>query len=1119
MGVMRDPYHGDILKALAGHLDPEVFEQCAVDLLSPDWPGLAPIRGGRDDGFDGAVPAGAQEEPFPLIVTTSKELNRNLKRSIKRARRAGWSVDRTLFATARRITPPTRRTLFETARKLGVRLVQTFDQDWFALRIYREPEWSKRLLGLTGQPRALSVYPVTQRPVYGDEVLGREREMRWLLDRSSDGLLVGGPGSGKTFLLRSLALQGQALFVVDPNRKQIANDLRHLRPAAIIVDDAHIDPGAITNLLQLRQEIGAEEVRIIATSWPAEAKDVASALRLSSENVLQLEGVDQDTMIEIIKSVGLQGPDELLHVIQKQAAGRPGLAVTLAHLCLAGDVQQVASGDSLVDRLTPDLDRRLGVDTSRLLAPFALGGNAGVQQDVVARCLGISTFELSTNLARLAAAGIVRERRNRAISVEPPAMRWVLVRRVFFGGAGSLDIAPLMKHVQSQEDALYTLIGARARGAIIPDLEDRLEHTASTHLWSEYASLGPSETRFVVHHHPDLIVDIASVTLDHAPETVIPMLLDRASKKDQQRGPWSEDPIQELEDWATGVSPVKEDILYRRSTLVRAANRWWQQGGESSLTIRAMCIALSPGFKYTATDPGAGRRFTWTHGVLREHELQALSELWPAVIEVVRGASATSWRDVFQLARNWLHPDPRVELPEGARSTLRALVERMLHDLADTSRQHPGVQHRLQALTEEADFTLDLNVDPEFEVLYPHERFEEEDDEHLRAQHVDDLAERWGNRAVEDIATSLAQIEAEAQSADINYPRESPRLCHKLAQSHFDPLFVLDVFMQHDLPADLVQPFASKAATEERPGWISLVKRCIDETPYRWVGVSIALTHPNPPEELLTAALAHAGEMHQLVETCCSRGEVPETTVHKMWRAKDSRVAVAAAIGHWHAARRGKTPNRLSAAWRHAILRSVDEGSTRSHDEYWLGKILSKDGELAEKWLLSVLNREDATLRYGIQEVATKAVSSLDLAQRRRVLAAVRSGFGTADIVEHLIGESLELYGELLRATELRRYHLAPLAGMPDKPWQSKALLALDADYSTNDIVAATLGQGWSWSGPESAMWAGWRSAFEELVDDSDSRISRIGERGVEVMVKRQQKALQEERREAVYGR
>src|SRR5438105_4243888 len=52
IGVARDPHHSAILSALNGHLDPEVFEACAADLLREVYPSLSPVRGGSDQGFD-----------------------------------------------------------------------------------------------------------------------------------------------------------------------------------------------------------------------------------------------------------------------------------------------------------------------------------------------------------------------------------------------------------------------------------------------------------------------------------------------------------------------------------------------------------------------------------------------------------------------------------------------------------------------------------------------------------------------------------------------------------------------------------------------------------------------------------------------------------------------------------------------------------------------------------------------------------------------------------------------------------------------------------------------------------------------------------------------------------
>ena len=162
------------------------------------------------------------------------------------------------------MTQQTRRKLEEAARETGVTLLQIYDQDWFALRLYRESVWCKRLLQVIGRPHALSPFPITTRPVLGDQVLGREREMRLLLARRGDCLLSGAPGSGKTFLLRALVLQGQGLFMVDDDREQVANDLRELSPRAVIIDDAHVDPGKVERFVQIRREVGSD-VRVIAT--------------------------------------------------------------------------------------------------------------------------------------------------------------------------------------------------------------------------------------------------------------------------------------------------------------------------------------------------------------------------------------------------------------------------------------------------------------------------------------------------------------------------------------------------------------------------------------------------------------------------------------------------------------------------------------------------------------------------------------------------------------------------------------------------------------------------------------------------------------------------------------
>ncbi len=1085
-------------------------------------------------------------------------------------------MDRALFATSRRLTPRMRHKLEAEAGKLGVTLLQIYDQDWFASYLYGNAEWCNSLLDVTGRPHALSPFPVTQRPVLGDRVFGRDREMRWLQERSGDCLLVGAPGSGKTFLLRALVLQGQALFLVDDDRQQIANDLRSLKPPAVIIDDAHVDPGRIERFAQLRTEVGSG-VQIIATSWPGHAGAVQRALQIPDSEVLELEQIDADTMIEVIKATGVSGPDDLLRIIRVQAAGRPGLAATLSHMCLAGDVRRAASGEGLVDQLGPQLDRMLDVqDATRILAPFALGGDAGVRLGRVADGLRRSHDEVGSHLAQLAAAGIVMERPRGAVSVEPPPMRWVLVRRGFFSGAGSLDIAPFLSIVEDQEDALHALIGARSRGASVPDLQGRLERAGSDRLWLEYASLGEAEARYVADRSPGRILEVSGQVLEHAPEAAIPLLLDRVGETGRlgSQDPLSEDPLDALAAWTTRLSPDREEWLYRRSVLVHAADRWRLGGGNTGTALRVMCIALNPKSEYTTSDPGRGRTVNLHFGALGRRQVRALADLWLPVLNVLRDPTDSDppWRDLLSLVSAWVHYpfDQLLGISDEVRSEILTFTNRMLQDLANASRHHAGLQHSLWQAGKPAGLSVDVTLDPDFETLHEHLQPDAEI-EMMRSGPPDNMVEAWERRSIEEMVQSLARIDSEENIAGIDYPRWSPRLCARLAERVSTPVAVAKRFMDAGLPADLVEPFIDQGAKKGHPRWPALVRRCLGDDHYRGLAVHVAVTHEDPPQDLLSLALQAAGDFPRHVDTWCLRDEIPAATLQQMLCSADARVAVAAAIGHWCAGeiQLGTTDatNRVACpscgnevhveavlcrmcsfilkeerfrelpfadgareaqearrkryeCWRRAILRAPADGATVSdHDDYWLGRILSKNRRLAEDWLVSKFAPHDHGARmWTIERIAVKVTAALSSAQRATVLSALTSRCRADKLVASLVDDDAELYRQLLETRGLSELHLAPLAGKPGDAWRRKALLALGKGYSVDEIARATLAGYHFGTGPVSRMWAGWRQAFEALLDDANPRIVRIGERGVETTRERERRELELERYEDVHG-
>ena len=368
--MVRDPLYRSIESRLGERLDPELFERCAVELLREAYPGITPIRGGDDGGMDGAISIGAGA-PLPLVVTTGKNVIGNLTRSLGSYRRTGGSARQAVLATSQALTGRKRRNLRKRARELGFTLRNIHDHADFVGRLYRNPLWRRKLLGLTGDLPALSVLPDGRRARPHMRLVGRDGEMDWLRSKAGDVVVVGQPGVGKTALLEALAKEGGGLFPIatftrsvmaeaSGDMRQIADAFREQRPPRIFVDDAHLRGSLIESMARLRDDIGAE-FAIVATTWPSHEGEARRQLYCSSERVLRVGGLDRKTAEK--KSCGKCMPDSptlwlarfstraltMLPTDDPRSAEyhsgghvRPGLAVTLARYASLGDLADLA---------------------------------------------------------------------------------------------------------------------------------------------------------------------------------------------------------------------------------------------------------------------------------------------------------------------------------------------------------------------------------------------------------------------------------------------------------------------------------------------------------------------------------------------------------------------------------------------------------------------------------------------------------------------------------------------------------------------------------------------------------------------------------------------------------
>ena len=381
--IAKDPFHQQILDALGRHLDPQVFEACMTDLLREVFPGLVPVPGGNDAGMDGAV-AQVEGEPFPLVCTTGEDVHGNLAASLDSFLKRGLSSRKVIVATSRTLTPSETRSLFELATEKGFTLRQVVERSAVAFLLYRDTVWCKRLLGLTGQPSALSVVPPSRRPLVEIQLRGREEAIEWLRTTSGDRIVVGEPGSGKTYLFQSLIRSGwPALFLVSDDETATANAIREQSPGVVIVDDAHVIPERLVRLRRLREERQAE-FDIVAATWPGACDDVREALESPPESrILKLDLLTRNQILEIFHELEVRPQDDILRDLVTQAANKPGLAVTIALLWKQGDWQKILDGTVLKRTIFTLFKGLTGSETADVLAAFSLGGSRGMSLEAV----------------------------------------------------------------------------------------------------------------------------------------------------------------------------------------------------------------------------------------------------------------------------------------------------------------------------------------------------------------------------------------------------------------------------------------------------------------------------------------------------------------------------------------------------------------------------------------------------------------------------------------------------------------------------------------------------------------------------------------------------------------
>ncbi|HEY3411930.1 MAG TPA: hypothetical protein VGM51_02625 [Armatimonadota bacterium] len=1102
----QDPFYDNIMAGLAGKLDPDVFEHCAIELLRRDYPTAVPIRGGGDAGMDGAVGDDAGNA-YPIICTTSLDVIGNVTKNLNSYLTHGGLRRVALVATSAQLTPRQRRNLEARATELGFSLNQVYERTAIADRLYRDPVWCRELLNLTGQPPALSRLSSTSsnRPQLSNVLIGRSNDLEWVAKTAGDRLIIGQPGCGKSFLLQMLVNDGAALFVNSDDCGEIANAIRSQQPSALIVDDAHVRLDLLRNLVHLRQEICAD-VAIVASTWPGRRDDVVGAMNLTTDHARDIGLLTRDEIVEVIKAAGVYGPNDLIRVIVDQADGRPGLAVTLVHLCLKGDVADVASGEALGRFIRSTFGPLVGDDAIGYLASFAVGGQAGIEMDLVAERFGVPLLQLQRYVAGLAAGGVINDVYSR-LAVRPDELQCVLVRDVFFRGASSLPIEPLLAQIPKPKDAALVLIGARARGADVPDtlLRPLLQDSNSASAWAAYASLGPSECVFVLEHHPEALCDTAPAGLTLVTELTIDHLLRAAVGDDRPLNSAPEHALRILQGWVEGAFPGTPETVSRRSQLAERAKRWAITGAPGRILISAFAMCLSPAFEGTELDPGSGNTLTIRRGLLRHCEIEEVAALWPSIVDSLSDVGNADWEPLIAVLHRWAYPQATqtTEIADSLIARMRSICCKMVQDLVSLAAGHCGRLHRLRIFDDQIGCGTRIAIDPTFETLYPvrEQREVSTADRDLAA--VERLAHSWEAMDPVVAVSRLLVFEGQARDCNIRWPRHTPALCQALARRTQVPEAWLRVLLERDASADLIDPFLRCVVTGRRQGWEELLRQTLNHRTGVYAGVAIAIAGTDMPNEFIDAAMSQSEETVSVVEGAAMRREIPPNTLRRLLMADSDAVAGGAAIGLWCSGRPDPVPTDLIDAWGMAVVRC-------DPSEFWLGEILSLHPTLAQAWLERRL-ADDGNGNNLRTESDQAAAGALDLVGRLEIMSQLPLTYWAGTLIAHLVGGLEEVYRVLLADVRLKQFHLRPIGASDGEVWERLAVAALDADYSPEQVAGATWPSALSWCGPASNMWRTWEDRFGALLAHGDERIRQVGVVGIKQAQRCRNEALERE--------
>jgi len=1118
---MTDRLYNDIVTALEALNDGNKFQSCACDLLRKDYPRLVPISGGGDAGSDGRAHQ-TDGQIIQLISTTQDSVISNLDGSLEEAKRKSQESHGVLLATSRRLSPVQKRNLTERTAAFGKTLLGIYDQEAFVNLLYHDAHWRMELLGLAGTPPALSSVPVNLRTASDLVLVGRDTELAEVVKTERDLVVAGQPGSGKTHLLAAAAKQAGGLFLVRDDPTEIANDLRRMQPTRVIVDDAFSRLDLLKSLCQTRRSLSLK-FHIVASCWPDQDAAIAALLDVTGAPVVRLEPLLPKTIKEIINAMQIAGPDHVVAEIIHQAAGKPGLAVTLCRLCWRNGTQALFSGEALARDVRLSVEAPAGVGAAEMLAHFALAGKSGLTVDAVALATGVPGIHVRRQAEVMSMAGVLEVAEESRLTVTPARLGQALVRDVF-GRPPALDWTKLITVVPSREDLLETVIAAGLLGGRIdPAKLQTLVAEVSTgssregELVELYARLGAAESRWVLTHRPMMLQRAAEPLLEHIPDEAIPALL-REEMAETGPLPSRREALKELRKWIDDMGD-REESIPRRGKLLCHLEKIAGEVGAPRVLLGGAGHVLATGFEWHRSVPGDPYQFSLVNGVISPAMAEAIARFWPRVRTLLTGLPRAEALRLGEIVRDWVHPGSgMVKTSDELKAACRRQAAIMFDELVARYAAQWTVVRKFEFLADDLGRKLPASGTLADRLFPPDRRHYEPGAVALSEAEARQLTAEWLARGpAPELITEWVGTDRDACRDGVAHTNLSRTVANLVAEQTPDPGRWLTPLIAAGANVYVVEPFLERCCAESDEVRRAFVGSHPPDSPYRILAVEHLVRGIPADDALWQGHTPLPNEILGPIENLVARDLVPEPTLAALMSRHGAVIARGVATQLWTAEPEGEIPPALWAGWKEAII-------THARDDHELPDIARRHPEIAAAWIKRRLNLSWQE-RYHEGHVDSfhcfpGMMAALPLAVRRDLIDHFAMDNHQGGVLDALVGADLDLFRHALNRPETRKLLLSCL-GLPGNPltyWSERALLLLDAGFTENDVLRASDLIGGGWTGPTSRHHDERRKSFLPLLEHPDARIQRIGRAADEYLKTTADRERIEERRKAVKG-